>query len=84
MTYRKDRMMRSRGTGTLEGLGEIGEYIGRTPNTVRIWMRRHAFPVMKGPNGHYLTTRDAIANWIVAGAKVNRHRLKWGEFEDER
>jgi hypothetical protein len=51
---------------TLWGLREIAHYLRVHPATVKRWREKHGLPVAVGPNGYYMTTKDAISRWIDA------------------
>lgn len=51
----------------LEGLTAIGNFLGKSPNTVMRWIKYYGLPCIKTPEGVWLTHKDLIFKWIVAG-----------------
>lgn len=51
----------------LEGLPSIGNFLGKSPNTVVNWIMNHGLPATKTPNGRWLTHTQLILQWMYAG-----------------
>jgi len=50
----------------LYGCRDIALYCGRDIQTLRRWIRVFHFPVAILPNGHWITSRDAVTQWIMS------------------
>ena len=54
----------------LEGLNAISEYIGKSVNTTATYITKHGLPATKTPEGHWLTHKSLVLQWIFAGHKA--------------
>lgn len=51
----------------LEGLPSIAEFIGKSLETTRRWIRNDGLPATKLPSGRWLSHKGLILQWIYAG-----------------
>jgi hypothetical protein len=59
----------------LYGLREIAEYMRYSEDTIAKWAKKHAFPIIKTPDGLYMSSTELIDRWILARWKVQQDRL---------
>jgi hypothetical protein len=50
----------------LYGATQISDYMGCNPSTLRSWIRNHAFPAAKMPNGAIVSSTELIDRWILS------------------
>jgi hypothetical protein len=50
----------------LYGMPKICAYMGCSDTTLRSWVRKHAFPAAKMPNGAWVTSTELIDRWILS------------------
>ncbi len=72
---------RNKSPHVLETIPAIAEYLGKHPNTIGRWIKYHDLPAMRMPSGHWMTTRDAITAWIIAGGRAERKRRGWDQYK---
>lgn len=46
---------------------EVAEYLGRSPRTIRRWVKAYRIPCFRTMDGQLFFRRDAIEDWIKSG-----------------
>ena len=54
----------------LEGLHSISEFLGKSVNTTAGWIKNHGLPATKTPEGKWMTHKEIIYRWIIAGHRA--------------
>ncbi len=54
----------------LEGLPAIASFMGKSAQTIAIWIKKHGFPATKTPGGTWLTHKELVFRWIIAGHRA--------------
>jgi hypothetical protein len=49
----------------LEGIPAIAHHLGKSYNTVDAWIKKKGLPAMRGYNGRWISSRQAIMAWIL-------------------
>ena len=49
----------------LYGASQICDYMRCSQSTLRSWVKRHAFPAVKMPNGSWVSSTQLIDDWII-------------------
>lgn len=75
---------RNKNPNILEGLPSIAEWIGKSINTTRLWIREHGLPATKTPRGIWFTHKGLILQWMYAGHQAElKTRIAYALDESE-
>jgi len=61
----------------LDGIAAIAMYIGKSYSTTARWIKFFDLPAMKQPNGRWMSSKQAITAWIIAGGNAERKARGW-------
>ena len=76
--------IRNKNPNMLEGLKEIGDFIGKRPETAKRWILEDGLPATRMPNGMWFTHKGLILQWMVAGHQAEvRNRAQYILEKDE-
>lgn len=74
LPWREDRLIKS--------LPSIASYLDISVSSVRDWIKKHAFPAGKLPNGLWCTTPTLIDAWLLARNPYHVRALKLQAEQD--